>query len=91
MDHILTDIVLFRQVEELPDLADPLGSQTAGVGCVGQSRDLLVSLLHYYQIQYTEMWIKLASNDFPARDYQSIIIQKSGVTRDWLHVPEKVT
>ena len=42
-DHILSDIILLGQVEELADLAGPFGSKTAGHGAVGQAWDLVLT------------------------------------------------
>ena len=55
VDNVLSDIVLLGQVEKLPDLSDPLGSQSARCGGVGESWDLLFSLADNNQIQNTEM------------------------------------
>ena len=41
--HVLSDVVLLGQVEELADLAGPLGSQAARDGAVGQARDFLLT------------------------------------------------
>ena len=41
--NVLPDIVLLGQVEELADLAGPLGSQAAGHGAVGQAGDVLLA------------------------------------------------
>ena len=53
MHNVLSDIVLLAQVEQFPDLANPLGSKTARLGGVGQSRDFSFSLLHDDEIQDT--------------------------------------
>ena len=42
-DHVLTDVILLGQVEELADLAGPLGPQATGNGLVCQPRDVVVS------------------------------------------------
>lgn len=44
-DDVLPDIVLLAQVEELPDLRRPLGTQPLGEDVVGKTRDLLLTLL----------------------------------------------
>jgi len=44
-DHVLPHVVLFRQVEEFPDLRCPLRPQTFWQYCVSQSWDLLLPLL----------------------------------------------
>ena len=53
MHNILSDIVLLAQVEQFPDLANSLGSKTARLGGVGQSRDFSFSFLHDDEIQDT--------------------------------------
>lgn len=44
-DDELPDVVVLAQVEEPPDLGGPLGSETLGQNGVGQTGDLVVSLL----------------------------------------------
>ena len=44
-DDELPDVVLLAQVEEPPDLGSPLGSKTLGEDGVGQTGDLLLTLL----------------------------------------------
>merc|ERR1719454_1895059 len=46
LDDVLADVIILGQVKQLPDLAGALGSQPAGDGVVGQSRDLGLALLH---------------------------------------------
>ncbi len=41
--NILTDIVLFAEVEQLADLAGSLGSQTTWNSCVSQARDVTLT------------------------------------------------
>ena len=41
--NILPDIILLGQVEELADLAGPLGPQAAGHSAVGQAGDVLLT------------------------------------------------
>lgn len=41
--HVLPDIVLLGQVEQLADLAGSLGAQAARHGAVGQSGDVLLT------------------------------------------------
>lgn len=55
MHNVLPDIVLLAEVEQLPDLSNSLGSETARRGSVGQSGDLSFSLLHDDEVQYTEI------------------------------------
>ncbi len=45
LDHVLTDVVVFVQVEELADLGGSLRAQTPWDGGVGQTGDLLLALL----------------------------------------------
>jgi len=45
-DHVFPDIVLLAQVEELPDLGSPLGTQSFGQNDIGQSRNFLFPLPH---------------------------------------------
>lgn len=42
-DHVLPDVILLRQVEELADLAGPFGSKTTGHSAVCQSRDVVLT------------------------------------------------
>ena len=52
-DHKLADVVLLAQTEQLADVARTLGTQAAGLrgGLVGQTRNLLLALLHDHQVQ----------------------------------------
>lgn len=43
--NVLPDIVLLRQVEELPDLGRPLGTETLGKDVLSQPGDLVLALL----------------------------------------------
>lgn len=56
-DDVLPDVVLLAQVEQLPDLAGPLGSEPAWLGSLGggQSLDLLLALLHHHQVQHGQV------------------------------------
>lgn len=51
--HELADVVLLAQTEQLADVARTLGTQAAGLrgGLVGQTRNLLLALLHDHQVQ----------------------------------------
>ena len=42
-DDILPHVILFRQVEELADLACPLGTQASWYGLVSQSWNILLA------------------------------------------------
>jgi hypothetical protein len=44
-DHVLPHIILLAQVEEPPDLRRPLGTQSLGKDGVGQSGDVVITLL----------------------------------------------
>ena len=57
VDDVLPHIIFLAQVEQLPDLSYPLGSKATGLGVVGQSGDLGISLLHDDKVQNTEIEI----------------------------------
>ena len=61
--HELADIVLRRQTEQLADLRSPLRTQTTRLrrGFVSQAGDVLLALLHYHQVQHTD----IGTNDAP--------------------------
>jgi hypothetical protein len=44
-DNVLTDIVILGEAEELADLGGALGSETLGVDDVGETGDLVITLL----------------------------------------------
>ena len=56
-DHELANVVLLRQTEQLADVRSSLRSQTSGLrgGLVGESGDLLLTLLHDHQVQHTDV------------------------------------
>ena len=63
LDHILTDIIVLLQVEELSDLACSLGSQPPGDGVVGKSGNLVVSLLDNGQVKNSQVSVNNTSTD----------------------------
>merc|ERR1719342_1732647 len=63
LDHILTDIIVLLQVEELSDLACSLGSQPPGDGIVGKSGNLVVSLLDNGQVKNSQVSVNNTSTD----------------------------
>ena len=56
-DHELADVVLLAQTEQLADVARTLRTQAAGLrgGLVGQTRNLLLALLHDHQVQNADV------------------------------------
>ena len=57
LDHELADVVLLAQTEQLADVARTLRTQAAGLrgGLVGQTRNLLLALLHDHQVQHADV------------------------------------
>lgn len=55
--HELADVVLLAQTEQLADVARTLRTQAAGLrgGLVGQTRNLLLALLHDHQVQHADV------------------------------------
>ena len=55
--HELADVVLLAQTEQLADVARTLRTQTAGLrrGLVGQTRNLVLALLHDHQVQHADV------------------------------------
>ena len=55
--HELADVVLLAQTEQLADVARTLRTQAAGLrgGLVGQTRNLLLALLHDHQVQNADV------------------------------------
>jgi len=60
---ILPHIVLLRQVEELPDLRRPLGTQPLREHSVSESRDLGRALLDDDQRKHSDVWANDATTD----------------------------
>ena len=56
-DHELADVVLLAQTEQLADVTRTLRTQAAGLrrGLVGQTRNLLLALLHDHQVQNADV------------------------------------
>lgn len=63
LDHVLADIVILAQVEELPDLAGTLGSKSPGDGVVGESGDLTLTLLDDGQVENGEITVNNTAAD----------------------------
>jgi hypothetical protein len=61
-DHELSDVVRLGQVEELSDLVGSLGSQSSRLDLVGQTGDILSSLLNDNEVHNRQ----IGSNDAPA-------------------------
>ena len=64
-DGGLGDGVALLQLEELPDLGSPLGTQPDGVDNVGQTREILVTLLDDDDVQDGEISTDDATTDRP--------------------------
>ena len=55
LDDVLANVVFFREIVELSDLADTLRTQSARNGVVGESGDVLISFLDDDQVEYAEV------------------------------------
>jgi len=65
-DDVLSDIVIFVEVEQLADFARPLGSQAARNRRVGQSWNIGVALLHDDEVENGQIRVDDTSSDAPA-------------------------
>jgi len=65
-DDVLSDVIVFFEVEELADFAGSFGSQTTGDGCVGESWDIGFSLLDDDKVEHGQVSVDDASSDTPA-------------------------
>jgi len=61
--HILADIIILRQVEQLPDLGGPLGSPHPGLLGVSQTRQIILTLLDNHQVDNREVLADNATTD----------------------------
>ena len=55
LDNVLTYIVFFTKIVQLPNLAYTLWTKSPGDGGVGESGNLLLSFLHNDKVQYTQV------------------------------------
>ena len=62
-NNVLANIVIFGQVEQLANVVGPLGTQATGDGIVGQTRDILLSLLGNDQVKDRNIMSNDASTD----------------------------
>ena len=64
-DDELGDIVLLGETEELADVGSSLGTETAGNGggFIGQTGDVLLTLLHNHQVQHANIGTDDAATD----------------------------
>jgi len=65
-DDVLSDIVIFVEVEQLADFARSLGSQAARNRRVGQSWNISVALLHDDEVENGQIRVDDTSSDAPA-------------------------
>ena len=63
LDHVLTDVVILAQVEQLPDLRCTLGSKSPRDGVVSEAGDLTLSLLDDGQVEDGEVTVNNTSAD----------------------------
>merc|ERR1711955_71559 len=80
LDDILADIIVLLQVEELPDLAGSLGSQSSWDGVVSKSGNLVVSLLDNSQVENSQVSINNTSTDRLAPTLTSASCSVAAVT-----------
>jgi len=62
-DDILCDVIVFGQVEQLPDLASSLWSKSSRDNSVSQSGDVVVSLLDDDKVEDRQVGVHNASSD----------------------------
>ncbi|MCM8651532.1 hypothetical protein MZO44_15720, partial [Lactiplantibacillus sp. E932] len=79
-DHILPDIILFGQVEELTDPASSFGSQAARDSAISQPRNVLLTLPDNDQVENAEVGINDAAADRLAFTLTSTARAVTGVT-----------
>jgi len=65
-DNILSDIIVFVEVEKLADLASSFGSQTTGDGGVGKAWDISFALLDDDEVEHGQVGVDDASPDASA-------------------------
>lgn len=62
-DNSLGNIVFLGKVEELADVAGTLGTKTAGLGDISQTRELLLALLNNNKVENREVHASDATSD----------------------------
>jgi len=65
-DNVLSDIIVFVEVEELADLASSFGSQTTGDGGIGEAWDIGFSLLDDDEVKNRQVSVDDASSNASA-------------------------
>merc|ERR1711931_285811 len=65
-DDVLTNVVVFVQIEQLTDLAGSLGTEPTRDGGVGQTRNICFALLNNDEVEDGEIGVDDAASDAPA-------------------------
>jgi hypothetical protein len=79
-DDVLADIIILGQVEERSDLGGSLGSETAGADSVGETFDLVVSLLDDDKVENRKISADDATSDGLSLALTSLALTVARVT-----------
>jgi len=75
---ILANIILLWEIKELADLRCSLGTSHSWFLCVGESRKIILTLLHNYQVQNR----KVLTDDAPAHRFSPAFSIASSISTE---------